>query len=72
MKDCGLSFAKSQPEVFSVANVRTMALTNVTISGVSAPLVRSWDGSPELLLDNLKGVAVEVSKGCGDFKCPHR
>ena len=72
MIDCGLSFAKSQPEVFSVANVRTMALTNVTVAGVSAPLVRSWDGSPELLLDNVKGAAVEVSKGHGDFKCPPR
>jgi hypothetical protein len=72
MSDCNLSFAKAQPEVFSVANVRTMALTNVTVQGASCPLVRSWDGSPELLLDNVKGGTVEISKGSGNFRCPPR
>ena len=72
MTDSDLSFAKPQPEVFSVSNVRTLSLTNVVVSGVSAPLVRTWDGMPEMKLSNVKGCLVETAKGNGLFECPMR
>lgn len=70
MSECSLAFAKPQPEVFSVANVRTMSLADVTVSGVSAPLVRTWDGTPELRLRGVEGAAPVVAKGEGAFECP--
>ena len=70
MSECSLAFAKPQPEVFSVANVRTMSLADVTVSGVSAPLVRTWDGTPELRLRGVEGAAPVVAKGEGTFECP--
>lgn len=44
----------------------------MTVAGVSAPLVRSWDGYPEMLLDNVQGATTEVPKGTEAFKCPPR
>ena len=72
MVDCTLGFSEPQPEVFSVANVRTLALTNVTVTGVSAPLVRSWDGRPELKLENVSGAKVEIAEGTGKYTCTMR
>lgn len=72
MVDCALGFSKPQPEVFSVANVRTLALTNVTVTGVSAPLVRSWDGFPELRLKNVVGAKEEIAEGTGKYTCTMR
>lgn len=72
MENCSLSFAKPQPEVFSALNVRTIALTNVTVSGVSCPLVRTWDGRPELKLSGVRGVRAEIADGSGEYRCPMR
>ena len=72
MVDCTLGFSEPQPEVFSVANVRTLALTNVTVTGVSAPLVRSWDGRPELKLENVSGAKKEIAEGTGKYTCTMR
>ena len=72
MVDCSLGFSEPQPEVFSVANARTLALTNVTVTGVSAPLVRTWDGRPELKLENVVGVPAEIAEGKGKYTCPMR
>jgi hypothetical protein len=72
MVDCTLGFSEPQPEVFSVANVRTLALTNVTVTGVSAPLARSWDGRPELKLENVSGAKVEIAEGTGKYTCTMR
>ena len=72
MTDCTIGFSKPQPEVFSVANVRTLALTNVTVSGVSAPLVRAWGTHPELKTAGIRGVAPEIAEGKGKFECPWR
>lgn len=60
MANCRLSFSKPQTEVFSASNVRAITLSNVTISGVSAPLVRTWDGRPEVRLSNAKGAALKL------------
>ena len=70
MTDSSLSFAKPQTEVFSVSNVRTFALTNVTVSGVSAPLVRTWGRPPEMKLSGIHGVPAEIVEGRGPFRCP--
>ena len=72
MENGSLSFAKPQPEVFSALNVRTIALTNVTVSGVSCPLVRTWDGRPELKLSGVRGVRAEIADGSGEYRCPMR
>ena len=72
MVDCSLGFSAPQPEVFSVANVRTLALTNVVVSGASAPLVRTWDGRPGLRLSGVSGAALEIADGKGKYKCPMR
>ena len=72
MSECSLGFAKPQPEVFSVANVRTLSLADVTVSGVSAPLVRTWNGTPELRLSGVEGASPVVAKGEGTFECPMR
>ena len=72
MLNCSLGFLGPQPEVFSVANVRTLALTNVTVTGATAPLVRTWDGRPELKLSNVKGALAEIIEGKGRFVCPMR
>lgn len=46
LRDCSLSFAAPVGEVFSTANVRSMALENLAVVGAGdAPLVRSWDGT---------------------------
>ena len=70
MTDSSLSFDKPQTEVFSVSNVRTFALTNVTVSGVSAPLVRTWGRPPEMKLSGVHGVPAEIVEGKGPFRCP--
>ena len=72
MVDCSLGFSAPQPEVFSVANVRALALTNVVVSGASAPLVRTWDGRPVLSLSGVSGAALEIADGEGKYKCPMR
>ena len=72
MSECSLGFAKPQQEVFSVANVRTLSLADVTVSGVSAPLVRTWDGTPVLRLRDVEGAAPMVAEGEGEFECPPR
>ena len=72
MTDCVLGFSKPQPEVFSVANVRTLALTNVAVSGVSAPLVRTWGARPEMKAAGIRGTAPEIAEGKGKFECPWR
>jgi hypothetical protein len=72
MTDCVLGFSKPQPEVFSVANVRTLALTNVAVSGVSAPLVRTWGARPEMRAAGIRGAAPEIAEGKGKFECPWR
>ena len=74
MRDCSLSFAAPVGEVFSTANVRSMALENVAVAGAGdAPLVRSWDGSvPELTLQNVTGASPEPAFGEGPYSCPMR
>ena len=72
MTDCTIGFSKPQPEVFSVANVRTLALTNVTVSGVSAPLVRAWGTHPEMKTAGIRGVVPGIAEGKGKFECPWR
>ena len=72
MKDSTVGFAKSQEEVFSVANVKTLALTNVTFRGVNAPLARTWDGRPALELSNVKGAGSEIVGGKEPYECPMR
>ena len=44
-------------------HVRTLSLADVTVSGVSAPLVRTWDGTPELRLSGVEGASPVVAKG---------
>ncbi len=70
MSDSTISFAKPQTEVFSLANVRTFSLTNVTVSGVSAPLARVWGSPPEMKLSGIHGVTSEITEGMGKFQCP--
>ena len=76
MRDCALSFVAPVPEVFSVANARSMVLENVAVS-VSGdgdpPIVRSWDGSsPELSLQNVTGASTVPAFGEGEWQCPMR
>jgi hypothetical protein len=72
MKDSTVGFAKSQEEIFSVANVKTLALTNVTFRGANAPLARTWDGRPALELSNVKGAGSEIVGGKEPYECPMR
>ena len=76
MRDCSLSFARPVTEVFSTANVRSMALSNVSVSAAEdgdPPLVRSWDGSvPELSLQDVTGASPEPAFGEGPYSCPMR
>ena len=72
MKDCELSFAKPQPEVFSVLNVKKIDLENVCITGVEAPLVRTWEGKCELRLKNVSGAKAAIAAGKGRYECPMR
>ena len=76
MRDCSLSFARPVPEVFSTANVRSMALSNVSVSVAGdgdPPLIRSWDGSvPELPLQGVTGASPEPAFGEGPYSCPMR
>ena len=72
MKDSTVGFAKSQEEIFSVANVKALALTNVTFRGANAPLVRTWDGRPALELSNVKGAGSEIVGGKEPYECPMR
>ena len=70
MVDCSLAFTAPLPEVFSAVGVDTLALTNVTISGADAPLVRIWGGrQPVLAVENVTGVRIEAAKGEGVYKC---
>lgn len=72
MTDSTIGFSTSQSEVFSVANVKTLALTNVIVSGASAPLVRTWDGRPSLKLSNVQGAICEIVDGKEPYECPMR
>ena len=76
MRDCSLSFARPVTEVISTASVRSMALSNVSVSVAEdgdPPLVRSWDGSvPELSLQDVTGASPEPAFGEGPYSCPMR
>ncbi|MBR1608756.1 MAG: right-handed parallel beta-helix repeat-containing protein [Kiritimatiellae bacterium] len=76
MRDCSLSFARTPDEVFSTANVRSMALDGVSVKcepPAAIPLIRSWDGSvPELSLQNVTGASPEPAFGEGPYSCPMR
>jgi len=83
MSDCSLSFSEPVEEVFSCANVRSMALSNVAIAALPAadgahdgrpPLVRSWDGAtPELRLSGVSGADEALAFGDGGaWRCPMR
>ena len=72
MKDCSIGFSRPQDEVFSAVGVRTLALTNVTVGGVSAdtPIVRSWGGvPPALAAERVEGARLETAKGNGRYRC---
>lgn len=76
MRDCSLSFARTPGEVFSTANVRSMALANVSVKcepPADVPLLVSWDGSvPELALQGVTGASPEPAFGEGPYSCPMR
>ena len=56
----------------SQKRLQRLGFTNVTVTGVSAPLVRTWDGRPKLKIANVSGVSAEIVEGKGKFLCPPR
>ena len=60
LKDCRLSFAKSQSEFVRAAHVESLTLDGVSVEGVSGPCVRSWGDVAVPAVRESGGVEPEV------------
>jgi len=68
MKDCEISFGKPVEEFIRGAEIGSITLKNVKVSGVKGPMYRMWNElRPQLDIDNLQGVEPEIVPGSGSF-----
>lgn len=67
MKGCRFAFRNPVGEFARGAHVAKIVASDVVVEGAQGPVLRSWEGVPEVTGDGLKGVSPSVERGEGEF-----
>lgn len=69
LRGCRISFGANVPEMIKGSWIGSLELSDVTVEGVSGPLLRLWnaDCAPTIMLNRVDGVDGRVEKACEPF-----